>query len=122
MDNAISAGKVIPQKGIPRTGRIKKPQKWRPGTKALREIRRDQKFTELLCKKLPVSHLICEIAQDFKTNLQFQANTITALHEAMEVYAVGLFEDTVLCCIHAKRVTIMLKGMQLASHIRGEWQ
>ena len=67
-----------------------------------------------------MSCLICEVAQDFKTDLRFQASAIAALHEAMEAYAVGLFEDTVLCCIHTKRVTIMLKDMQLACRIRGE--
>ena len=75
---------------------------------------------ELLCCKLPVSRLIKEIAQDFKLELRFQANVIAALHEAMEHYIVKLFEDTVLCCIHAKRVTIMPKAIQLARHIRGE--
>ena len=85
VDNAIGAGKAIPKKGIPRTGRIKRPQRWRPGTKALREICHYQKSTELLCRKLPVSRLICEIAQEFKTDLRFQASAIAALHEAMEL-------------------------------------
>ena len=116
VENAISAGKSIPRKGVPRTGGIKKPQRWKPGTCALREIHQYQKSTELLCHKLPVSRLIREIAQDFKLNLWFQS----FIHEAMEDYMFKLFEDTVLCCIHAKRVTIMLKDMQLAQHIRGE--
>ena len=111
MDDAIGTGKVIPRKGLPRTGGIKTPWKWRPGTKALREIHRYQKSTELLCRKLPVSRLIREIAQDFKKDLRFQASAIAAIHEAMEAYAFGLFKDTVLCCIHAKCMTIMPKDM-----------
>ncbi|NXW15325.1 H33 protein, partial [Circaetus pectoralis] len=89
----------------------------RPGTVALREIRRYQKSTELLIRKLPFQRLVREIAQDFKTDLRFQSAAIGALHEA---YLVGLFEDTNLCAIHAKRVTIMPKDIQLARRIRGE--
>ena len=84
---------------------------------ALREICHYQKSTELLCRKLPVSRLIREIAQDFKTDLHFQASAIAALHEAMEDYIGKLFEDTVLCCIHARQVTIMPKDIQLARRI-----
>jgi histone H3 len=61
-----------------------------------------------------------EIAQDFKTDLRFQSHAVLALQEAAEAYLVGLFEDTNLCAIHAKRVTIMPKDIQLARRIRGE--
>ncbi|VAH09908.1 unnamed protein product [Triticum turgidum subsp. durum] len=61
-----------------------------------------------------------EIAQDFKTDLRFQSSAVSALQEAAESYLVGLFEDTNLCAIHAKRVTIMPKDIQLARRIRGE--
>ena len=64
--------------------------------------------------------LVREIAQDFKTDLQFEGNAIIALQEASEAYLVQLFEDTNLCGIHAKRVTIMPKDIQLARRIRGE--
>jgi len=64
--------------------------------------------------------LVREIAQDFKTDLRFQSSAILALQEASEAYLVGLFEDTNLCAIHAKRVTIMPKDVQLARRIRGE--
>ncbi len=97
-----------------------KPHRFRPGTVALREIRRYQKSTELLIRKLPFQRLVREIAQDFKTDLRFQASAIAALQEASESYLVGLFEDTNLCAIHAKRVTIMPKDVQLARRIRGE--
>ena len=79
------------------------------GTVALREIRRYQKSTELLIRKLPFQRLVREIAQDFKTDLRFQSSAVLALQEASEAYLVGLFEDTNLCAIHAKRVTIMPK-------------
>ena len=108
------------RKTQPATGGVKKPHRYRPGTVALREIRRYQKSTELLIRKLPFQRLVREIAQDFKTDLRFQATAIMALQEAAEAYLVGLFEDTNLCAIHAKRVTIMPKDMQLARRIRGE--
>ena len=176
------------RKSAPATGGVKKPHRYRPGTVALREIRRYQKSTELLIRKLPFQRLVREIAQDFKTDLRFQSAAIGALQvrnenldisfsssqralcptethrlrledyftgagltvvtyssnflillftlellyltqllnilyllqEASEAYLVGLFEDTNLCAIHAKRVTIMPKDIQLARRIRGE--
>ncbi|XP_022088067.1 uncharacterized protein LOC110977866 [Acanthaster planci] len=108
------------RKSAPATGGVKKPHRYRPGTVALREIRRYQKSTELLIRKLPFQRLVREIAQDFKTELRFQSSAVMALQEASEAYLVGLFEDTNLCAIHAKRVTIMPKDIQLARRIRGE--
>ncbi|CAI0380659.1 unnamed protein product [Linum tenue] len=98
------------RKSAPATGGVKKPHRFRPGTVALREIR----------NKLPFQRLVREIAQDFKTDLRFQSSAVSALQEAAEAYLVGLFEDTNLCAIHAKRVTIMPKDIQLARRIRGE--
>ena len=94
--------------------------RYRPGTVALREIRKYQKSTELLIRKLPFQRLVRENAQDFKTDLRFQSSAVLALQEAAEAYLVGLFEDTNLAAIHAKRVTIMPKDIQLARRIRGE--
>ncbi|CAH2084228.1 unnamed protein product [Euphydryas editha] len=102
------------------TGGVKRPHRFRAGTVALREIRRYQKSTELLIRKLPFQRLVRELAQDFKTDLRFQSSAVMALQEASESYLVGLFEDTNLCAIHAKRVTIMPKDMQLARRVRGE--
>jgi histone H3 len=99
---------------------IKKPHRFRPGTVALREIRKFQKSTALLLRKLPFQRLVREIAQDYKSDLRFQSQAVYALQEATEAYMVGLFEDTNLCAIHAKRVTIMPKDIQLARRIRGE--
>ncbi|XP_042147089.1 histone H3-like [Ixodes scapularis] len=158
------------RKSAPATGGVKKPHRYRPGTVALREIRRYQKSTELLIRKLPFQRLVREIAQDFKTDLRFPSSAVMALQEASEAYLVGLFEDTTellirklpfqrlvreiaqdfktdlrfpssavmalqeaseaylvglfedtnICAIHAKRVTIMPKDIQLARRIRGE--
>ena len=99
----------------------KKPHRYQPGTVALREIRRYQKSTELLIRKLPFQRLVREFAQDLgKINVRFQSGVIMALQEASEAYLVGLLEDSNLCAVYAKRVTIMPKDIQLARQIRGE--
>ncbi|OWK13444.1 hypothetical protein Celaphus_00014534 [Cervus elaphus hippelaphus] len=98
------------RKSAPATGGVKKPHRYRPGTVALREIRRYQKSTELLIRKLPFQRLVREIAQDFKTDLRFQSSAVMALQEACEAYLVGLFEDTNLCAIHAKRCLGNMSG------------
>ncbi|WAR60796.1 hypothetical protein PtB15_13B41 [Puccinia triticina] len=158
------------RKSAPATGGVKKPHRYKPGTVALREIRRYQKSTELLIRKLPYvifhsthpyclhyssateltinspipsythpanhhsphsllyvvrlphrfQRLVREIAQDFKTDLRFQSSAIGALQESAEAYLVSLFEDTNLAAIHAKRVTIQPKDIQLARRLRGE--
>ncbi|KAG8329169.1 hypothetical protein J6590_092817 [Homalodisca vitripennis] len=83
----------------------------------LREIRRYQKSTELQIRKFLFQRLVRE---DFKTDLRFQSSAVMALQEASEAYLVGLFEDTNLCAIHAKRVTIVPRDIQLARRVRGE--
>lgn len=103
-----------------RPGGMKRAHRFRPGTVALRHIRKYQKSTELLIRKLPFQRLVRHLANDFKTDLRFQSSAVLALQEAAEAYMVGLFEDTNLCAIHAKRVTIMPKDMQLAKRIRGD--
>ena len=109
------------QKSQPTTGGVKKPHRYRPGTVALREIRRYQKTTELLIRKMPFQRLVREITQDIKnTGLRYQSAAIMCLQEAAEAYLIGLFDDTNLCAIHAKRQTIMPKDLQLARRIRGE--
>merc|ERR1712154_233191 len=91
------------RKSAPATGGIKKVHRFRPGTVALREIRRYQKSTELLLRKLPFQRLVREIAQDFKTDLRFQSSAVMALQEASEAYLVSLFEDPNLAAIHEKK-------------------
>lgn len=102
------------------SGRVKKPHRYRPGTVALREIRRYQKSTDLLLRKLPFQRLVRDITADIKNDLRFQRQALLALQEASEAYLVSVFEDANLCAIHAKRVTVMPKDIQLARRIRGE--
>ena len=114
---AQGGGKTLPPSQQP----TRKPRRYRPGTVALREIRRYQKSTELLIRKLPFQRLVRELAQDLgKINIRFQSGAIMALQEALEVYLVGLLEDANLCAVHAKRVTIMTKDIQLVRQIQGE--
>ena len=101
-------------------GRVVKPHRYRAGTAALKDIRHFQKTTALLIRKLPFQRLVRELAQDYKTDLRFQSAAVLCLQEAAEAYLVGLFEDSNLCTIHAKRVTIMPRDIQLARRIRGE--
>merc|ERR1712193_494279 len=108
------------RKSAPSTGGIKKPHRYRPGTVALREIRKYQKSSDLLIRKLPFQRLAREVAQQYKQDLRFESSSIMALQEASEAFVVGLFEDTNLCAIHARRVTLMPKDIQLARRIRGE--
>ena len=89
----------------------RKAQRYRPGTVALREIRRYQKSSELLIRRMPFQRLVREIAQVHNPYLRFQSSTILALQESTEAYLVGLLEDSNLCAIYAKRVTIMPKDM-----------
>lgn len=111
---------IIALKGRPVTvDRIKKPHRFRPGTCALREIRKYQRSTELLIRKLPFQRLVREIAQHYKQEVRFQASAMAALQEASEAYLVKLFEDTQLCALHAKRITIMPSDLHLARRISG---
>jgi histone H3 len=87
---------------------------------ALREIRKYQKSTDLIIRKAPFQRLVREIGAGFKEDLRFQSTAVLALQEAGEAYLVGLLEDSNICAIHAKRVTIMPKDIQLARRIRGE--
>jgi len=109
------------RKSAPANGGTKKsgPRRFRPGTVALREIRRYQKSTELLLRKLPFQRLVREIASEQQNDLRFQATAIAALQEATEAYMVSLFEDSNLAAIHAKRVTVMNKDIALAKRLRG---
>lgn len=94
----------------------------RPGANALKEIRKYQKSTELLIRRAPFQRLVREITRDFQADFRWQVQAVEALQEAAEAYLVGMLEDSNLCAIHAKRVTIMPKDMQLATRIRGDFQ
>ena len=94
--------------------------KFRPGTVALREIKRYQKSTQNLLPRAPFHRLVRQITLDYDSDLRFASQALVALQEAAEAYLVGIFEDTNLCAIHAKRATIMKKDMELARRIRGD--
>eukprot|EP01017_Pseudomicrothorax_dubius_P011598 TRINITY_DN14371_c0_g1_i1.p1 TRINITY_DN14371_c0_g1~~TRINITY_DN14371_c0_g1_i1.p1 ORF type:complete len:139 (+),score=22.46 TRINITY_DN14371_c0_g1_i1:51-467(+) len=111
---AKSARKTAPATGGIRTHRF------RPGTVALREIKKYQKTTELLIRRLPFQRLVREITEDHAPDMRFQSSALLALQEASEAYIISLFEDTNLCALHANRVTIMKKDIELARRIRGE--
>ncbi|KAI9813747.1 MAG: centromeric DNA-binding histone H3-like protein cse4 [Pycnora praestabilis] len=129
--NRRSSGKKVPRRssGVEPGDPLPRPRKahrYKPGTLALKEIRRYQKSTDLLLLKLPFSRLVREIAltllpSSSGDSLRWQSQAIQALQEAAEAFLVHLFEDTNLCAIHAKRVTIMQKDIQLARRIRGAW-
>ncbi|TFK23239.1 histone H3 [Coprinopsis marcescibilis] len=118
-----------PPRRVAEAERPKARRRFHPGTVALREIRKYQKSTDLLLRKLPFSRVVREIALDMQTNLngpseaalRWQTSALLALQEAAEAFLVHLFEDANLCAIHAKRVTIMTRDIQLARRIRGPW-
>ena len=116
-------------RSAPASGGVKKSHRDCPGTVALREIRRYQKSTDLLIHKVPFQRLAREVLQDLNkpgsyphfNATWFQAISLLAIQESVEAFSVGMFEDINLCVIHARRVTIMPKDMQLALRIRGEF-
>ena len=107
------------KKTAPAAGGRKKPRH-RPGTVALREIRRYQKANDNLLPRAPFQRVVREIARGFDSDLRFASQAIVALQEAAEAYLVGIFEDAKACALHANRVTIMRKDMDLARRIRGD--
>ena len=98
----------------------KKKNRFRPGTVALREIKRYQKSTDTLIPRAPFQRFVRHICEGIDHEIRFQSQALMAVQEATEMYLVGLFEDTNLCAIHANRSTIMKKDMELARRIRGE--
>jgi histone H3 len=113
---------AAPRRQLGGVGGVKKPHRYRPGTIALREIRRFQKTTDLLIRKAPFQRLVREITQTMFRNkdLHFQSLAVLSLQEASEAYMIGMFEDTNLCAVHAKRVTIMPSDMLLARRLHGK--
>ena len=109
-------------KAAPPVGGCKKPHRYRPGTVALRETCKYQKSMDLLLRKLPFQHFVREVTQNVCGDLCFQATALAASQEASEAFLVGLMEDANLCAIHARRVTIMPKDLQLSRRIRREYQ
>ncbi len=112
----------VAHKAAPAIGGCKKPHRYHPGTVALREICKYQKSMDLLLRKLPFQHLAIELIQNVCGDLRFQATASAASQEASKEYLIGLLEDTNLCAIHARRVTIMPKDLQLSQQIRMDYQ
>ncbi|KAL3801212.1 hypothetical protein HJC23_012612 [Cyclotella cryptica] len=99
---------------------VRRKRRARPGERALREIRQYQSSTSLLLRRLPFARLVRELQYGLTRHpYRWQGSAILALQEAAEAHLVALFEDSNLCAIHGKRVTIMPKDMQLARRIRG---
>jgi len=115
---AVAAKEIMANLPKITSSQIKK-RRYRPGDKAIREIRKYQNTTNPLLRKMPFQRLVREIAMLFRSDLRFQASAILALQEATEAYAVGLFEDSNLIALHGKRKTVFPKDMQLARRIRG---
>ena len=104
-----------------KTRELPRKKTWKPGTVALREIRRQQKSTELCIRKLPFARLVREIIHQVSAmNQEFrvQAYALQALQEAAEAFLITEFEMSVLVMIHSKRVTLLAKDMQLIQKVR----
>ena len=114
-------GKSPMKKTAPAAGGRKK-MRMRPGTVALREIRRYQKSSKNLMPRAPFQRVVREVARGYDSDLRFASQALVALQEAAEAYLVGIFEDANMCALHANRVTIMRKDMDLARRIRGDAQ
>ena len=98
-------------------GWVRKPRRFRPGTVALREIRKYQKSTDLLIRKVPFQRLVREVCRGFtKTlgyDLRFQSTALLALQEGSESYLVNMFSQCNDICLHSKRVTLQVKDIWL---------
>ena len=108
----VHTGKSRPR--VNKKKKLKKPRRYRPGTVALREIRKYQRSTELLIRKLPFQRLLREIVFEMKKkDYRFQSTAILAMQEAAEAFLVRMFEQCNDICIHGKRVTVQDKDIQL---------
>ena len=117
---ASKASEKAKKKTAPAEGGMKRKMRWRPGTVALREIKKYQKTTTLLIAKAPFQRFVRVICDGIDGQLRFQSQALLALQEAAECYLTGLFEDANRCAIHANRVTVMKIDLELARRIRGD--
>ena len=101
--------------------RLEKQRKIQRGMQALKEIQKYQKGADLLIRRVPFQRLVNEIVQRQGEGLKLQSLAVLALQEAGEAFIVGLMEQANLCTIHAKRVTIMSRDIQLACRIQGDF-
>ena len=109
-----AASKVQAKKEGPRKHR------WRPGTVALREIKKYQKQSTPCLPRAPFQRLVRSITGEYDPDLRFQSQALVALQEAAEAYLTGIMEDANLCALHSKRVTVMKKDLMLARRLRGD--
>ena len=103
------------------SGRVRRPKRYRPGTVALREIRRYQKSTELLIRKIPFQRLVREVVHNLfpHDNYRFQSTALLGLQEAAESYLVRMFTHVNDLAIHGRRVTIKPCDIQIRGRITG---
>ncbi|XP_075042624.1 histone H3-like centromeric protein A [Mixophyes fleayi] len=106
---------------VSRRASLSRKRRYRPGTRALMEIRKYQKSTNLLIRKAPFARLVREVCMEYSRGVPYswQSKAIMALQEAAEAFLVLLFEDSYLCSLHANRVTLYVHDIQLARRIRG---
>ena len=105
-----------------RTGHLSRPMlhRHRPSTTVLREIRRVERSTELVIRKLPFQRLVREIALRFRPSVCFQSTAVLVLQEAAEAYLTSLFCEASVCASYGKRTLLQPRDLQLARRIRGE--
>ena len=122
MSTKMNKNSKVIKKTAPAAGGVKDQHKrrFKPGTVTLREIKRYQKSVDMLLPRASFQRLVRSITVDMDHQMRFQSQALQALQEASEAYIVGLFEDTNLCAIHTKRVTVQKKDMDLARRIRGD--
>ena len=118
--SAPEASKKLGAKKAAKVPGQKKHRRFRPGTVALREIRRFQKTGETLIRRAPFQRMVREVATAAKSGLRWQSAALAAMQEATESYVVGLLSDSNLCALHARRVTVMPRDIHLARRLRGE--
>lgn len=113
------AAKSARKTTLPTSQGVSKKPRYKAGTVALKEIRRYQNSTDLLIRKLPFQRFVRNIAQQYKADARFQAPALACLHESLEAYLTGVFEDANACAVHARRVTVLPRDLYLVDKIRG---
>ena len=98
-----------------------KKRRNRPGTVALREIKKYQKFEDKrVCAKAPLVRRIRETLTSYDPDIRISSVSLDMIHEASEAYLTNVLEDAHLCAIHGKRQTLYRKDVSLALRIRGD--
>ncbi|XP_071435846.1 histone H3-like centromeric protein A isoform X2 [Pithys albifrons albifrons] len=113
--------RAVPPRAVPAPPPERRARRSRPGQRALQEIRKFQTTTRLLLRPTPFARLVRELCLFFTRGVDYrwQSMAILALQEAAEAFTVRLLEDAYLCTLHARRVTLFPKDLQLARRLRG---